>query len=181
MRIPPVYSIVVFDLAGAKVLPGLRRDERFMMVRSFLLLGAAIAATGCVSVRDRHGYVIERGETSLEAMAGIDTKESVLARFGEPSMRPALNDDAWYYVSASTNRRAFYATETTQREVVAFLFSPDGTVAKVETYTLADGDNINLVDRVTRTRGKELSFLEQLVGGVGQVAGAVDPDAQQGQ
>jgi outer membrane protein assembly factor BamE (lipoprotein component of BamABCDE complex) len=148
------------------------------MRSALLIVTAALLATGCVSVRDRHGYVIERGETTLEAEAGIDTKESVLARFGEPSLRPALNDDVWYYVSSATNSRAFYDTETMSREVVAFAFDEGGTVRDVARYTLADGSEVNLVDRVTRTRGKELSFLEQLVGGVGQVAGQVDPDGQ---
>ncbi|WOI54230.1 outer membrane protein assembly factor BamE [Parvularcula sp. LCG005] len=149
-------------------------------MRTPLLLLAALSATACVSTRDRHGYVIERGETELEAMAGVDTRESVLARFGEPSFRPALYDDVWYYASAATNTRAFYQTETMSRQVVAFHFDDDGTVTNVENYTLADGQNINMVDRVTRTRGKELTFLEQLIGGVGQMPGAVDPDAGSG-
>ncbi|MEM9421006.1 MAG: outer membrane protein assembly factor BamE [Pseudomonadota bacterium] len=138
------------------------------------LIGLTLSA--CVSTRGRHGYVIERGETELEAMQGLDTKESVLARYGEPSMRAALTDDVWYYTSSTTNQRAFYRAQTTSREVVAFSFDGEGSVAKIERYSLADGENINIVDRVTRTRGKELSILEQLIGGVGQAPGAVDPD-----
>lgn len=134
----------------------------------------------CVSTRDRHGYVIERGETELAALEGIDTKESVLARFGEPSTRAALTDDVWYYISSATNARAFYETETMARTIVAFSFNENGYVAAVEQYTLADGTNIDHVDRVTRTRGKELSVLEQLLGGVGQLPGVVDPDQGQG-
>lgn len=149
-----------------------------MGVRLSGLVLAGLVATGCVSTRDRHGFVMERGETTLEAMEGVDTKESVLARFGEPSMRDALNDDVWYYATAATNSRAFFKTETMDRQVVAFSFDADGMVKGVHKYTLDDGMNVAMVDRVTRTRGKELSFLEQLIGGVGQSAGAVDPDGQ---
>ncbi len=147
-----------------------------MIVRFGCVAAMAIIVSGCTTMRDRHGYVIERGETELEAAAGIDTKESVLARYGEPSVRPAIGDETWYYISANTKNRAFYNEQTTSRTIVAFNFDQDGVVTNIDEYTLEDGEKINLVDRVTRTRGKELSFLEQLVGGVGQLPGAVDPD-----
>lgn len=145
---------------------------------SVLSLSALVLASACVSVRDRHGYVIERGETELAALEGVDTKESVLARFGEPSMRPALTDDAWYYVSSATNSRAFFQTETVSREVVAFNFDREGMVTSISRYSLEDGEQVDIVSKKTPTRGKELSIMEQLLGGVGQQAGAVDPDGQ---
>lgn len=147
-------------------------------MRPVLALSALLLTTACVGIRDNHGYVMERGETELNAMEGIDTKESVLARFGEPSIRPSMSDDVWYYVSSTSNTRAFFNTETVQREIVVFAFNEDGTVADVLSYDLADGDTINISDRITRTRGKELSFIEQLIGGVGQSGGAIDPDGQ---
>lgn len=147
-------------------------------LRATCLVMATLAATACVSTRDRHGYVIERGETELEALAGVDTKESVLARFGEPSMRDSLEGDTWFYATSSTNTRAFFETETFSREIVAFHFDDEGVVTDVKKYGLEDGIDVAMEDRVTRTRGKELSVLEQLIGGVGQMAPAVDPDAQ---
>ncbi|MBB4659671.1 outer membrane protein assembly factor BamE [Parvularcula dongshanensis] len=140
-------------------------------MRTLLLLALTLSLTACVSTRARHGYVIERGEDSLQAEVGIDTRESVLARYGEPSVRPAMSNDVWYYVSSATNSRAFYETQTTQRQVVAFNFDDEGRVASIDNYTLADGRDVNIVGRETPTRGKELSFLEQLIGGVGQMPG----------
>ncbi|RFB04679.1 outer membrane protein assembly factor BamE domain-containing protein [Parvularcula marina] len=145
-------------------------------MRLALVLSALLLSTACVSIRDTHGYAIERGETELTALEGIDTKESVLARFGEPSVRPSMSDDVWYYISTTTNSRAFYQTETTSRDIIVFAFNEDGTVADVLEFDLEDGQQVAINDRVTRTRGKELSFLEQLIGGVGKGAGAVDPD-----
>lgn len=149
-----------------------------MRLIALCLIGLTLV--GCVSTRTRHGFVIERGESALEAMNGVDSKDSVLARYGEPSMRPAISDDVWYYVSSATNTRAFYRTQTMARSVTAFRFDDDGMVETVEKYELADGKPIELVDRVTRTRGKELTVLEQLIGGVGQMPGAVDPDGATG-
>lgn len=140
-------------------------------MRTVILFLAALTLTACVSTRAQHGYVPERGELALQAEPGIDTKESVLARYGEPSVRPAMFDDVWYYVSTASNSRAFYKTETTRREVTAFAFADDGHVFEVATFGLDEGRPVNIVSRTTPTRGKELSFLEQLIGGVGQVPG----------
>jgi outer membrane protein assembly factor BamE (lipoprotein component of BamABCDE complex) len=139
------------------------------MLRYLVLAAVVISLTACVSTRARHGYVIERGETALEAEVGIDSKESILARYGQPSIVPALNANTWYYISSTSNARAFYQTRTTSREVVAFTFDTEGMVADMTTFDLSDGKTIALVDRETPSRGKELSFLEQLLGTVGQL------------
>ena len=140
---------------------------------------AALVLSGCVSTRSQHGYVVELGESGLDALPGIDSKESVLARFGEPSVRPPLNDDTWYYIAHKTNARAFFQTQVYDRTIVAFNFDGEGMVTEVNTYTLADGTNVAISDKITATRGKELSFWEQLLGGVGQAALPI-PDGQPG-
>ncbi|NRA30517.1 MAG: outer membrane protein assembly factor BamE [Parvularculaceae bacterium] len=132
---------------------------------------AALILSGCVSTRSQHGYVVEFGETGLDALPGIDSKESILARFGEPSVRPPMNDDTWYYITQRTNARAFFQTQVYERDVVAFQFDGDGMVAEVARLDLADGTNIDIIGRTTATRGRELSLLQQLLGGVGQAAG----------
>jgi outer membrane protein assembly factor BamE (lipoprotein component of BamABCDE complex) len=135
-----------------------------------VLLGAALLAVqACVSVRTTHGYVLERGQTELAGEPGLDSKESILAKYGEPSMIGTFNPNAWYYLSSFDTTRAFFHTKTKRREVIAFHFGQDGMVEDVEKFDLADGANVNLVSRVTPTRGKELNFWEQLLGNVGQL------------
>lgn len=140
------------------------------MLRVIALIAAVATLTACVSTRARHGYIMERGETELSADAGVDSRESVLARFGEPTLRPAMNDSSWYYVTMTTNQRAFFRTQTTNRAVVAFHFDDDGMVTDVHEFDLEDGADLSIVKRETPTRGKELTFLEQLVGSVGQMS-----------
>lgn len=140
-----------------------------MLLRAIGLFAAILTLTACVSTRSRHGFIMERGETELSAEVGIDSRESVLARYGEPTLRPALNDNTWYYVTTTTNARAFLRTRTTNRNVVAFHFNPEGTVTAIDNYGLEDGMDVNLVGRETPTRGKELTFWEQLLGSVGQL------------
>ena len=128
-----------------------------------------LASQACVSVRSTHGYVIESDQGELAAEVGFDTKESVLARFGEPSVRGTFNENAWYYINFAENQRAFFTPETQRREVVAFYFDENDVVASVSDYSLQDGQNIDLVAKVTPTRGKEYGFWEQLFGSIGQL------------
>lgn len=168
----------VFSPAGALTI---RASQAMDMVMKQIFLFSALAAlllSGCVSTRANHGYVVELGESGLEAIPGVDTKESVLARYGEPSVRPPLNDDVWYYISQRTNARAFFLTEVYDRTVVAFAFDEEGHVEVVETLTLEDGQEIDIVARKTATRGREATLFEQIFGGVG--VGTPVPGGQAG-
>lgn len=136
-----------------------------------------LSVQSCVSVRSNHGYVLERGQTELVAEPGFDTKESVLAKFGEPSMIGTFNRDAWYYLHSTDQTRAFFNAKTRQRYVVAFHFDENGTVTEQVEYDLADSMNVNMVSRETPTRGKELSFWEQVLGNVGQLPAGIGEEA----
>ncbi|MEM8773211.1 MAG: outer membrane protein assembly factor BamE [Pseudomonadota bacterium] len=143
------------------------------MVRLALLFIAVCSLQACVSVRSQHGYTLERGQTELNGEPGLDTKESILAKFGEPSMIGTFNPNAWYYLASQNTTRAFFKTRTKARTVVTFNFDDQGALTNVDNYTLADGDDVKLVSRVTPTRGKELNFWEQLLGNVGQLPGGI--------
>ncbi len=143
------------------------------MFRMLLIFAGILTLQACVSVRSNHGYVLERGQTELTGEPGLDSKESILAKFGEPSMIGVFDTNAWYYLNASNTTRAFFKPKVRTRSVVAFHFGEDGLVENVEAFDLADGDNVKLVSRETPTRGKELNFWEQLLGNVGQLPAGI--------
>ncbi len=138
-------------------------------VALFSLVLAVIGLSGCVSVRSSHGYILERGSIDLTAEAGLDTKESVLAKYGEPSMIGTFNPNAWYYMASVDRARAFFRPRTQFREIVAFYFDEEDVVKSVEKISLADGMDVKISSRTTPTRGKELGFWEQLIGNVGRL------------
>ncbi len=148
------------------------------MTRLCLLIFCLASLQACVSVRSSHGYVLERDQDALTAEPGFDTKESVLAKFGEPSIIGLFDRNAWYYLHSSDTARAFFRPKTQQREVVAFFFDSEGVVENVQRLDLTDGQNVKMVSRVTPTRGKELNFWEQLLGNVGQLPAAIGQERQ---
>ncbi len=143
------------------------------MIRILLLALALTTLQACVSVRSGHGYVLERDQTDIEATPGFDTKDSILAKYGEPSMIGLFDQNSWYYLYSSDQARAFFRPTTTSRRVVAIKFDEESQVVNVEDYTLEDGEDIRLVSRETPTRGKTLNFWEQLLGNVGALPAAL--------
>ncbi|MFQ5562465.1 MAG: outer membrane protein assembly factor BamE [Parvularculaceae bacterium] len=143
------------------------------MARVFLLFLSCLVLPGCISFRSNHGYILERGETELTAQLEVDTKESVLAKYGEPSMIGTFNPNVWYYMHSIEATRAFFKPDTKARTIVSFHFNNEGVVQDIKQFDLSDGGKVKLVSRITPTRGKELSFWEQLLGNVGQLPAGV--------
>jgi outer membrane protein assembly factor BamE (lipoprotein component of BamABCDE complex) len=151
------------------------------MIRVICLFLVAVALQACVSVRTNHGYVLERDQTELTAKVGLDTKESVLAKYGEPSLIGTFDRNAWYYLHSTDTARAFFHPKTRFRTVIAFYFNEDGLVEDQVQFDLKDGESIKLVSRITPTRGKELNFWEQLLGNVGRLPSAIGQGQSPGQ
>lgn len=98
-----------------------------------------------------------------------DTQDSVLARLGNPSTRGTFEDDTWYYISSTRESLAYLRPATRDRRIIAVSFDDAGVVSEVNEYSLEDGRVVAYADRETPTRGRELSFLEQLLGNVGRL------------
>ena len=150
-------------------------------MRVLLLIVSVLMLQACVSVRTNHGYVLERDQTELVADVGLDTKESILAKYGEPSLIGTFDRDAWYYLNSADTARAFFRPKTQRRTIIAFHFDEAGVVEEQSQFDLEDGEDIKLVSRVTPTRGKELNFWEQLLGNVGQLPAGLGEQQAPGQ
>lgn len=141
------------------------------MDRGFLRLSAAALALGaaaaCAPVTTYSGFRPERNDVVLaDPQVGVDTRDTVQARFGSPSTTAVFDQTAWYYISSVQERIAFYTPETTDRRIMVVRFDGD-TVASVEKYGIERGRIINYSDAETPTRGRELGIIEQLLGNVG--------------
>lgn len=138
-----------------------------------ILLGlAAGLLTACNPTLRNHGYVATEDKPQAVEPES-DTKASVLARLGNPSVRGTFDEDlqtdTWYYMSAVRQRFAYLRPLIDERSITAVTFNEDGQVQKVAEYGLEDGRYVNIVDRKTPTRGRELSVLEQIFGTIGRL------------
>jgi outer membrane protein assembly factor BamE (lipoprotein component of BamABCDE complex) len=131
-------------------------------------LAAAAAVSACTPTVRRHGYVPE--QTPLSAIQPmVDTKSSVLEKYGNPSTSGVFDQETWYYMTNVREQLGYLQPESSARAIVAVRFDGSGRVSEVENFTLADARNPGIVGRATPTRGRELTILEQLLGNVGRL------------
>jgi outer membrane protein assembly factor BamE (lipoprotein component of BamABCDE complex) len=132
------------------------------------LLAAAAATSACAPTHTYNGFLPDRNNQEIpDPQVGVDTRDTVVARFGSPSTTAVYDGTSWYYVSQVQESVAFYNPRITERRVMVVRFDGE-TVAGVEKYGLERGRLVNYSDDVTPTRGRELGFLEQLLGNVGR-------------
>lgn len=143
------------------------------MNRGFLRVSAiavalAAATAACSPVQTYNGFNPDRNNAEIpDPQVGVDTRETVLRRFGSPSTTAVFDDTAWYYLSSVQERVAFYTPRITERRVMVVRFNGD-TVSAVQKFGLERGRVINYSDDITPTRGRELGVLEQLLGNIGR-------------
>jgi outer membrane protein assembly factor BamE (lipoprotein component of BamABCDE complex) len=138
-------------------------------------LVAATLAGACAPIVRNRGHVLD--EEALKSIEiGTATQDDVFAVLGSPSSVNTFGEPTWYYVSARTERTAFFQDELVEQSVVAVVFDETGTVASVDRYGMEDRWNLALVEAETPTHGKQLGVLQQLLGNIGRFTGSESPD-----
>ena len=132
------------------------------MSYKILLIGAAAFLIACTPVVSQRGYMEDKEVTS-GIKTGNDTKTSIQSKLGYASTTATFSGDAWYYISQTEKQIAFFTPTVQQRSILAVYFDKDGKVASLRHYSLAQGHVISLEDRTTPARGRELTFLQQLL------------------
>lgn len=127
---------------------------------------ALLTTAACAPIRNVRGYIPDN-EKVASVKVGEDTRDTVQDKLGTPSSSAAFGDPVWYYISSEDERYAFFQPDTTSRQILAVQFNEDGKVAEMRRYGLEDGKVVDLVSRETPTRGREMSLLQSLFGGIG--------------
>jgi outer membrane protein assembly factor BamE (lipoprotein component of BamABCDE complex) len=132
-----------------------------MRIRAACVALTGLALIGCTPVVSERGYLPDAvGEASIKI--GVDTKTTVQARLGDPSTEATFGGGAWYYISTTERRVAFFDPTVTKRKILALYFDKDGKVTDLKHYGLKDGHVVSFESRETPTPGREITFLQQL-------------------
>jgi outer membrane protein assembly factor BamE (lipoprotein component of BamABCDE complex) len=139
---------------------------------TFAVLAAAALATAglsaCSPITSYSGFQAIDSDPK-DVKVGTDTKSTVRAKLGSPSVQSTFDPNVWFYVNQIKERVAFRRPKVTARNVTAVKFNKDTElVESVNNYTLKDGKVIAYNNRETPTRGREMTVLEQLLGSVGR-------------
>lgn len=135
------------------------------------LIAGALAA--CAPTLENHGHIPDP-EIIKSVRIGQSNREQVQAMLGAPTAVSTFGQEAWYYIGTRVSSLAFLEPELLERKVLVLRYNKAGIVQQVELLEKDDGRDVQIVERKTPTRGKELTIVEQLLGNVGRFGGAAD-------
>ncbi|MGC9954681.1 MAG: outer membrane protein assembly factor BamE [Rhizomicrobium sp.] len=130
-------------------------------MKKLIICSICLTLMGCTPVISQRGY---QPDPDAEAgiIVGTDTKTVIEDRLGDPSVQATFGSDSWYYISSVEKRVAFFTPTVESRHILAIYFDKDGKVIDMKHYGLEDGHVVSFESRTTPTRGRELTFLQQL-------------------
>lgn len=137
------------------------------MRRLALALTLAVTLSACSAEQLTRGYVPEEDRLA-EIQAGVSDRATVEELLGSPSSIGTFEDTTWYYITRRSEKLAFFKEDVKEQQILAIVFDGAGLVSDVRHYSLEDGQEVDPVDRVTPTRGRELTIFEQLLGNIGR-------------
>lgn len=148
-------------------------------MKKVVLCVAAVVLANCAPVINHRGY-LEDPNTEAYIAAGSDTKTTIESKLGNPSMQATFGNDAWYYVSTKEKQVSFFNPIILSRKILAVYFDADGKVVDLKHYGLEDGHVVAFETRQTPTRGREMTFLQQLFNATPGMPGAMNQENNPG-
>lgn len=139
-----------------------------MIIRSRFPMWLAAAAcatllTACSATVDRRGYIAKPG--AFDQINSGMSKTEVESILGSPSTTASakIQGDSYYYISSTTERKAFLAPSETEREVIAIRFDKNDQVQSFAQYGLQDGRVIDINSGQSVVMGEDTSLINLLL------------------
>jgi outer membrane protein assembly factor BamE (lipoprotein component of BamABCDE complex) len=136
-------------------------------LRGFLVGLTVVSLAACATRIDTRGTMIDP-ESVAKIKPGESNRTDVAQLLGTPSTVSNFNNDAWYYINNRTETFAFFAPTVEDRQVLVVRFDKDGRVESLNKLGLADGKDVDLVERTTPTAGNEMTVMQQFFGNLGK-------------
>jgi len=164
-RLQPCFNTSVAIRPVLRLLPA-------KLFRAFPLAAMLLAAglAGCVADIERRGELPERAKIA-QIHPGTTTRAEVLKLLGSPSSTGVFDPNSWYYISRETKQISFFDPDVLDQQVYVVSFNGDGIVNGVEHKTLQDAENVPMAPGATPAPGRELTFMEQVLGNISRFGG----------
>jgi outer membrane protein assembly factor BamE (lipoprotein component of BamABCDE complex) len=140
-------------------------------VRPLILTAAGVAllgASACAPLRGHQGYVID-ADLVNSIQPGVDTRQSVLAVLGRPTLTSQYSQGEWYYLARDTRNYAFNNPSAKSQVTLRVKFDAAGTVTGIDKTGAELIASIDPEGDKTPTLGRNRSFFEDLFGNIGTV------------
>lgn len=125
------------------------------------VLAFAASAAACTPMSDSRGNALD--PTLVEGIKpGQHNRAQVAQILGTPSSTSTFDQNVWYYISKETAQLAFFDPKIVDQKVIVVTFNDAGVVSKIRELDSEEARSVELVGRVTPTRGQEQSVMGQL-------------------
>lgn len=143
------------------------KPTRRAMIGGVAALTVGLALSGCMTAETRtHGFVMP--VDGLEQVPVGSSRDQVLIVLGTPQTTATLDNEVFYYISQRSQQTfAFSRPQIVDQRVVAVYFDEDQLVNRIANYGLQDGVVFDFVSQTTPTGGADLTFIGQILGGLG--------------
>jgi len=128
---------------------------------------AAISLCACVKNTQLVGYTF-KSEKLGQIHPGETSQDYIKNTLGTPSVVSNYGENVWYYIGAEYETLAFFTPKIKSQKIVAISFDKDNRVASVKEYSAKDAKDIKIVSEITKTEGRDVGVLGELVGNVGR-------------
>lgn len=146
----------------------MRHPIGLRLLRHLSLAGlAAVTLSACELPVQVHGNLPDDA-TLARIEPGQQGRADVVNLLGPPSVRSSFNNSTWYYVGQKQTQFAFFSPDIKERNVLVLTFDERDRLTGKQLYTMADARDVNPVNRVTPTEGRDLTIVQQLLGNVGR-------------
>ena len=133
-----------------------------------VLLAAGLA--GCAPDIEKRGDLPDKDDLA-QVHPGTTTRAELVKLIGSPSSTGVFDGNTWYYISKETRQISFFDPKILDQQVYVVNFDDNGVVKSVEHKTLQDAQNVPMAPGATPAPGRELTFMEQLIGNLGRFNG----------
>lgn len=134
----------------------------------WLIAAFAFLSVACAPIVRNHGYVPLPEDLALLEV-GVSSKENVQETIGHPAATNTKYGDDWFYMSNQFEQVGPTEPREVNREMVVVSFNEAEILSNIQSYTLRDGRAVLLTRRVTETNLGRVSFIEQMLKGLGRI------------
>ncbi len=135
------------------------------------LIVIQFALLGCSPFIENRGFNHETLDISL-IKVGVDTKDSVMEKFGSPSStslypsRPGRKDSKWFFITKQTSTSAFFKPDTLKQQTVVVAFDEKDVVTEVDKI---EGETVVAINKgKTENTGYESNVMRDIFGNFGK-------------
>ena len=144
-----------------------RRPQRSTLLGAILSVVAVTALVGCELVVHTRGNLPDP-KLVAEIKPGRSNRADIEELLGTPSTRATFDNEIWFYIGSREETHVFKKSKLIERRILTVRFNNRGIVEETRNYDATHGRLVQIVKRETPTKGRELTFIEQLVGNFGR-------------